>query len=100
LNYLCPITIYKKTGQKKGEQIDSKKIAKHKTDIFRLAIMITPNSNFVLPQSIFNDLQTFVEAIKNDLPGNQMFENLGVPNANAQDISNLLIDSFSSTLKL
>ena len=83
------------TEQKeKGEQIDAKKIAKHKTDVFRLAAMLAPNSNFDLPQSIFNDLQAFAGVIKNDLPNKQMFENFGLPNANAEDILNLLIASF------
>ena len=83
------------TEQKeKGEQIDAKKIAKHKTDVFRLAAMLTPNSNFDLPPTIFNDLQAFAEAIKNDLPNKQMFENFGLPTANAQEILNLLIASF------
>lgn len=83
------------TEQKeKGEQIDAKKIAKHKTDVFRLAAMLTPNTNFDLPPTILNDLQVFAEAIKNDLPNKQMFENFGLPNANAQEILNLLIASF------
>ena len=43
----------------KGDNIDKKKIVKHKTDIFRLAAMLAPNNVFDVTESIKTDLEKF-----------------------------------------
>jgi len=52
----------------KGDKIDSKNIRKHKSDIFRLGVMLAEGDVFVLPDTIKNDMQEFVNDIKNDYP--------------------------------
>lgn len=44
----------------KGESVDSKHIAKHKKDVFRLAAMLTPASRYELPDILKQMLVTFV----------------------------------------
>lgn len=46
--------------QKKGEQIDSKDIAKHRTDVFRLGATLPGESGIELSQSIRHDLKLFI----------------------------------------
>ena len=83
------------TEQKeKGEQIDAKKIAKHKTDVFRLMAILTPTNTFTIPPSIAADLLAFATVMKNELPAQQMFVTFGVPNANAEELLNQLLTNF------
>ncbi|MGC5702817.1 hypothetical protein J4P02_21670 [Pseudomonas sp. NFXW11] len=48
--------------QDKGEQIDSKNIRKHRDDILRLSVLLTPNST-TLSQQIAEDLQLFLDRL-------------------------------------
>jgi len=77
-----------------GEQVDSKHIKKHKGDIFRLGSLLAADDIFVLPESIKADLQNFVNSVKNDLPGQELFRNLGLPNVDASLVFTQLLDSF------
>ncbi|SKA05226.1 hypothetical protein SAMN04488128_102478 [Chitinophaga eiseniae] len=64
--------------KEQGENIDTKNIKKHKADIFRLSALLTDNDNFELPPTIFDDLQYFIELIKNDLPDSTMIKSMGL----------------------
>ena len=46
-----------------GEKIDSKKINKHKNDIFRLFQILSPESRIDLPETISHDMQEYLDAI-------------------------------------
>ena len=43
-----------------GENVDSGDIKKHRNDVFRLFRLLAPESSFSLPDSIQNDLKTFL----------------------------------------
>ena len=45
----------------KGESVDSKHIAKHKKDVFRLAAMLTPASRYELPNTLKTDTCFFLD---------------------------------------
>ena len=49
-----------------GEKIDSKTIKKHKNDIFRLVINISPLSRIRIDDEIQDDILEFIEKIKKD----------------------------------
>ncbi len=51
-----------------GERIDSKTVKKHKNDIFRLLINISPISRVEVQDEINEDINQFLEKIINDQP--------------------------------
>lgn len=79
----------------KGENIDKRNINKHKTDIFRLAIFLNDENSFELPNSIYNDMQLFVEIIENNLPDKAIFKEMGLWNTDNKQVFKQLVKSFS-----
>jgi len=77
-----------------GEVIDNRNIKKHKNDIFRLAITLAPDDVFEVPETIKNDIQTFVNAIDGDLPGKELFKSMGLGSISAEIIFNQILKSF------
>lgn len=77
-----------------GESIDSKKIKKHKSDIFRLAVTLPPDEVFELPQTLKTDLQNFTIAIAGNLPGKELFRTMGLGNVQAENVFMQIIKSF------
>lgn len=77
-----------------GEQVDNKNIRKHKGDIFRLGTMLAADDIFELPESIKGDLQEFANTVKNDLPGKELFKDLGLPNIDASAVFTQIMTSF------
>lgn len=47
----------------KGDQIDSKNIRKHKNDIIRLSVLLSPENKINLPETIKSDMQYFLSKI-------------------------------------
>lgn len=78
-----------------GSKEDSKQLHKHKGDIFRLAVMLTENDVFALPESIHRDLQAFANAVSTDLPGKAIFKEMGLGNMDAAQVFAQLIKSFN-----
>lgn len=76
------------------ESIDSKKIQKHKNDIFRLAVTLTPAHFFELPPSIKTDLQDFTSAVTSDLPGKEVYKAWGMGSIEPENVFAQLIKSF------
>lgn len=52
--------------KEKGEQVDSKNIKKHRTDIINLYQLLTPEMRITAPDSIKKDLSLFLEELKKD----------------------------------
>lgn len=77
-----------------GENIDSRKIQKHKSDIFRLAVTLTPASVFQLPQTIKTDLQNFANTVAENLPGKELFKTMGLGSIDPQNVFNQILKSF------
>jgi len=77
-----------------GEKIDEKNIRKHKTDVFRMAIMLTAENVFELPVSIKTDLQNFANRIQGELPGKAMYEEMGLDNIASEKVFQQLLKNF------
>ena len=50
----------------KGEQVRSEDISKHKNDIFRIVSMFLADDKFEAPETIKNDLRTFLEMVEKE----------------------------------
>ena len=77
-----------------GSKEDAKQLRKHKGDIFRLAVMLTGNDVFKLPESLKAHLQTFVDVIAEELPDKAIFKEMGLISISAEDVLKQLIKSF------
>ena len=49
-----------------GEQVRSDDITKHKNDIFRIVSTFTENDRYEIPETLKNDLRTFLEMVEKD----------------------------------
>jgi len=83
-----------KTRKENGEKIDEKQLRKHKMDIFRLLLLLTPEDNFTIAESIKSDIANFVEVVKDDLPDKQIFKEMGAGNVDVKELFGLLISGF------
>lgn len=62
--------------QKENEvEVDSRKINKHKNDIFRLLVNVVPTRRLELSDKVINDVTLFIEKVKDDKPD---LKNLGI----------------------
>ena len=52
--------------KKKGEQVDSKSITKHKNDVFRLYRVIDPRQSINVPVTIHRDVTAFLDAMADE----------------------------------
>jgi len=77
-----------------GSKEDSKQLKKHKADIFRLAVMLTPDSEFTLPLIIQNNMNQFVEAIRSEIPDRAIFKEMGLGNIDTNRVYEQLKKSF------
>ena len=84
-----------KTRKENGEKIDEKQLRKHKMDIFRLLLLLTPEDNFTIAESIKSDIANFVEVVKDDLPDKQIFKEMGAGNVNVKELFKQLINAFN-----
>jgi hypothetical protein len=83
-----------KTRKENGEKIDEKQLRKHKMDIFRLLLLLTPEDNFTIAESIKSDIANFVEVVKDDLPDKQIFKEMGAGNVDVKELFGMLISGF------
>jgi hypothetical protein len=80
--------------KEKGEKVDERHIRKHKADVFRLVLFLTPETVFSLPGSIKTDLQLFVNNVKNNLPDPAIFKEMGAGNIDTIALFNQLVKNF------
>lgn len=88
------IDIYER--RKSGENIDSKQLNKHKKDIFRLVTMIPADTKHKIPDTLKQDIITFADLIKNEIPDSNFFKNIGFPNTNGEVIFQQLLYIFNT----
>lgn len=79
-----------------GEEIDEKNIRKHKSDVFRLMLLLTADAKFDVPQGIKTDLMKFFDRVQNDLPDSNFFKSIGAGNIN----SSALLKQFQNNFGL
>jgi len=80
---------------KKGSKEDNKLLRKHKGDIFRLGAMLPEGDQFELPGSIKNDMTNFIKDITEELPGKELFRNMGIGRVSPESVLDQLIKVFS-----
>jgi hypothetical protein len=78
----------------RGSAEDSKHLRKHKADVFRLTIMLTPESDFPLPDVIRADIDQFAGLIAGDLPDRAIFKEMGLGNIDPEIVLEQLKKSF------
>jgi hypothetical protein len=77
-----------------GSKEDAKQLRKHKTDIFRLTVMLTPESEFELPKTIQAHMNLFAELTAGDLPDKAIFKEMGLSNIDPKNVFEQLKKSF------
>ncbi len=80
-----------------GSTEDSKQLRKHKTDVFRLAITLTEDNIFDLPESIKVHFQKFADIIANELPDKAIFKEMGSGNIDVKNVFLQLRKNFNLT---
>lgn len=78
-----------------GSNEDAKQMRKHKTDVFRLAVTLTEDDIFDLPESVRDHLQKFANTIANDLPDKAIFKEMGLGNIDVEKVFHQLIKNFN-----
>lgn len=84
-----------KARKDNGEIVDEKHIRKHKADVFRLALLLSPQDIFVLPSEIKADMQTFTSIIQSDLPDSAIFKEMGAGNIDMGASLDQFVKNFS-----
>lgn len=79
---------------KAGSKEDSKLLRKHKGDIFRLGAMLSEGDQFELPGSIKNDMTNFTKDITEELPGKELFRNMGIGRISPERVLSQIIKAF------
>jgi len=82
---------------KHGNIIDAKHLHKHKADIFRLSLMLTPDSAFDLPETLKNNLSEFVTLVGSTLPDQAIFSDMGLKQIDPLIVFEQLKKSFNLT---
>lgn len=71
-----------------GEHVDGRDIKKHKNDIFRLSVLLTPEQKIELPDSIKRDMSLFISTM---LEEELNLKQLGISNMTKNNILKLFI---------
>ena len=77
-----------------GEQVDSRHIAKHKKDVFRLAAMLSPADIHTVPDTLKKDIAGFCESVNDELPNADFFKSAGLKDVAAEQLLKQLKDNF------
>ncbi len=80
---------------KKGSKEDRKLLRKHKGDIFRLGAMLPEGDQFELPGSIKSDMTNFIKDITEELPGKELFRNMGIGRISPERVLSQIIKAFN-----
>jgi hypothetical protein len=73
--------------KKMKQNIAERDIRKHKNDVARLTALLTGNESIEIPQSMLNDLYTFLDAFEKEPPD---LKSLNIPGVTINDIVDLL----------
>ena len=82
-----------------GSKDDAKQLRKHKTDVFRLTVMLTPESKFDLPETIQNHVNQFAEFTDGDLPDKAIFKEMGLASIDPNKVFEQFKKSFNVSIK-
>lgn len=79
-----------------GSNEDVKQLKKHKADVFRLTIMLTPESIFELPETIQTHVNQFAQFSAHDLPDKAIFKEMGLSNI----VPNAVFEQFKKSFRV
>ncbi|UKJ06234.1 hypothetical protein [Solitalea lacus] len=79
-----------------GSKEGVKQLKKHKADVFRLTVMLTPESAFDLPETIQSHINQFAELTSGDLPDKAIFKEMGMVNINPNNVFEQFKKSFKA----
>lgn len=77
-----------------GSKEDAKQLKKHNADVFRLAVMLTPKSEFDLPKTIQEHINHFTKLTSSDLPDKAIFKEMGLSTIDPQNVFEQFKKSF------
>ncbi len=90
----CKAYLEMKYRDSQGEQVDSRHIAKHKKDVFRLAGMLAPADSYALPERLAKDIAVFCDDVSNDIPTAEFFRSAGLGHVSGEDLIKQIKQSF------
>jgi len=77
-----------------GSNEDAKQLRKHKADVFRLTVMLTPESIFELPKTIQDHVDQFAELVSGELPDKTIFKEMGIASVDPNNVFKQFKKSF------
>lgn len=78
----------------KGSKEDERQLRKHKADVFRLTVMLSPESKFDLPKTIQAHVNQFAELAFSELPDKVIFKEMGLKHADTNAVYELFKRAF------
>jgi hypothetical protein len=81
-----------------GSKEDSKHLRKHKADVFRLTIMLAPESVFELPETIQTNINEFAVLTSKELPDKAIFKEMGFNNIDPNNVFEQFKKSFKVSI--
>lgn len=77
-----------------GSKEEAKQLKKHKADVFRLTVLLTPESEFVLLETIQVHINQFAKLTADDLPDKAIFKEMGLGNVDPNSVFEQFKKSF------
>ncbi|HLT41835.1 MAG TPA: hypothetical protein VKZ95_03945 [Sphingobacteriaceae bacterium] len=77
-----------------GVKEDSKNLKKHKNDVFKLAMLLTSEDRFELPESIKEVVVEFLKMVNDNLPTADVFKATGMKGATGDQAFNAIKEVF------
>lgn len=78
-----------------GSKEDAKQMKKHKADVFRLTVMLTPESDFDLPETMQHHVNQFAELTATEFPDKAIFKEMGLGNIDPNSVFQQFKKSFN-----
>ncbi len=78
--------------KRNGAPVDSKNVKKHRNDVFRLTDLITPEQRITTPETVWQDMTKFIEAMREEQVD---LKQLGVVGRKQEDIPDELLRVYS-----
>jgi hypothetical protein len=78
----------------KGSNENAKHLRKHKADVFRLTVMLTPESIFKLPETIQVHVNQYAALVSGELPDKAIFKEMGLANVDPNNVFEQFKKSF------
>jgi hypothetical protein len=82
-----------------GSREDAKQLKKHKADVFRLTVMLTPESVFDLPVTIQQHINQFADLTAAELPDKAIFKEMGLGTTDPNNVFEQFKKSFKVNVR-